>query len=252
MPGLRGSALGSAYDWNFTTVPQEYLDGRTVGVPRGKVLGGSSALNYLCYDRAAVAEYDAWGRLGNEGWSWNVMIDAMLRSENFTGDDGDRHGRSGPIKTVYNRNIPKALDTWKPTMNKLGVPTNDRSLGGDPIGVMLQPTNIDSTRWTRSYGANSYLPLAGANLEVRANTRVARVEFAAGKPLRATGVILDDGARIAAAKEVILSAGTVQTPGLLELSGIGQASVLGAAGVPLLYELPGASQAPCRRGLLLC
>ncbi|KAK3339726.1 hypothetical protein B0T25DRAFT_636207 [Lasiosphaeria hispida] len=246
VPGMRGSGLGSMYDWNFTTTAQPHLGNRTIDVNRGKVLGGSAALNYLCYDRAAAAEYDAWGVLINDTkrWNWDVVITAMLKSENFTGEDGDRHGRAGPIRTTYNRIIPEALHTWKPTLNRLGVPTNDGgSLGGKPVGVMYQPTNIDVARWTRSNSATGYLPLAGANLQVRTSTRVANVEFAAGsKPLRATGVVLDSGTRIAARRQVVLSAGSIQSPGLLELSGIGQANLLKAAGINTLKELAGVGE----------
>ncbi|KAH8888395.1 alcohol oxidase [Thozetella sp. PMI_491] len=246
VPGLRGSTLGSVYDWNFTSIPQENLAGRVIDVNRGKVLGGSSALNYLCYNRAAAAEYDAWGQLGNEGWGWEVMIQAMVKSENFTGEGHDRHGRSGPIRNTYNRAIPEILSLWKPTVTKLGVPINgEGSLGGNPIGVMYQPTNIDTTHWNRSYSANSYLPLAGPNLEVRTGAQVAKVEFAKaadGKPLRAIGVVLEDGTKISAGKEVILSAGAIQSPGLLELSGIGQPAVLKAAGITPLLELPGVGE----------
>ncbi len=170
------------------------------------------------------------------------MFGAMLKSENFTGDDGGKHGRLGPIRNTYNRIIPDALNTWKPTMSKLGVPiNNDGSLGGKPIGAMYQPTNIDTVHWNRSYSANSYLPLAGPNLDVKTGSRVVKVEFAkpqGQRPLRATGVVLEDGTKITATEEVILSAGSVQSPGLLELSGIGQAKVLKAAGITPLLENP--------------
>ncbi|KAK5654738.1 hypothetical protein OQA88_7063 [Cercophora sp. LCS_1] len=246
VPGMRGSGLGSIYDWNFTTTAQPHIANRTIDVNRGKVLGGSSALNYLCYDRAASAEYDAWGSLINntKQWNWDVMISAMLKSENFTGEDGDQHGRTGPIRTTYNRIVPQILETWKPTLNKLGVPIRDgSSLGGKPVGVMYQPTNIDTTRYTRSNSATDYLPLAGANLEVRANTRVAKVEFVPGsKPLKAAGVILEDGTKISAQREVILSAGAVQSPGLLELSGIGQSKILKAANITQSKDLAGVGE----------
>ncbi|KAK4209703.1 hypothetical protein QBC37DRAFT_443170 [Rhypophila decipiens] len=245
VPGLRGSTLGSEYDWGFATVPQPPLNGRTVDVNRGKVLGGSAALNYLCYDRASEAEYDSWGDLiDSSQWSFNKIFKAMLKSENYTSpDDGNKHGKSGPIRSTYNRLVPSFLSTWKPTLKKLGVPINDAgSLSGDPIGVSFQTTNIDPTKYTRSNSFNSYLPLAGRNLVVRPNTRVAKVEFAKrpkpNAPLRAIGVILEDGTKISATTEVILSAGSIQSPGLLELSGIGQSSLLKKAGIPVLQDLP--------------
>jgi len=245
VPGLRGSILGTNYDWNFTTTPQKGLGGRSVPVNRGKVLGGSSAMNYLCYDRAAAAEYDVWNELGSHGWNWKTMIRAMTKSENYTAkDDGDVHGRSGPIRSTYNKVVFDTLRTWQPTVSKLGVPINDGgSLGGNPIGVMFQPTNIDETHYTRSYSANSYLPLAGKNLIVRSQAQVVKIVLKeqVGK-LSATGVTLADGTSISARKEVILSAGTIQSPGLLELSGIGQVAVLKAAGITPLLDLPGVGE----------
>ncbi|KAF4455356.1 GMC oxidoreductase [Fusarium albosuccineum] len=243
IPGMRGSILGTSYDWNFSSVAQPGLDGRSISVNRGKVLGGSSAMNFLCYDRASSAEYDAWGELGSPGWNWNTMIHGMTKSENFTGSDGDVHGRTGPIKSTYNRIVPDVLKPWQSVVNKLGVPTNDGgSLGGDPLGVMFQPTNIDVTKYTRSYSANSYLPKAGPDLSVRTDAHVAKVLFSQNKGLAATGVALPDGSTIRARKEVILSAGSIQSPGLLELSGIGQSDVLAKAGVKKLLHLPGVGE----------
>ncbi|KAF4441813.1 hypothetical protein F53441_11898 [Fusarium austroafricanum] len=245
VPGMRGSILGSSLDWNFSSVAQPGLNGRSISVNRGKVLGGSSAMNFLCYDRAASAEYDAWGELGSPGWNWDTMIDGMKKSENFTGNDGDVHGRSGPISSTYNRIVPDVLKPWQSTVKKLGVPINDEgSLGGSPVGVMFQPTNIDVTNYTRSYSANSYLPKAGPNLKVKTNTHVAKILFSStkSKGLVATGIALQDGSTIKARKEVILSAGSIQSPGLLEMSGIGQTEVLAKAGVKKLLDLRGVGE----------
>lgn len=244
VPGLRGSILGTTYDWNFTTVEQANAAGRKIDVNRGKVLGGSSAMNYLCYDRAAAGEYDAWAKLGSAGWNWDTMIAAMTASENFTGSDADTHGYSGPIRNTYNRVVYPVLNTWQPTVSQLGVNVNDGSnMGGKPIGVMFQPTNIDVTHRTRSYSANSYLPLAGKNLVVKTDTQVAKVVFQkCGKEFQATGVELADGTIISSNKEVILSAGSIQSPGLLENSGIGQSAVLKAAGVTPVVDLPGVGE----------
>ncbi|KAF5642409.1 GMC oxidoreductase [Fusarium tjaetaba] len=245
VPGMRGSILGSSLDWNFSSIAQPSLNGRSISVNRGKVLGGSSAMNFLCYDRAASAEYDAWSELGSPGWNWHTMITGMKKSENFTGNDGDVHGHSGPISSTYNRIVPDVLKPWQSTVNKLGVPINDGgSLGGNPVGVMFQPTNIDVTNYTRSYSANSYLPKAGPNLKVKTNFQVAKVLFSSkkSKGLVATGIALQDGSTIKVRREVILSAGSIQSPGLLELSGIGQTKVLAKAGVKKLLNLPGVGE----------
>ncbi|KAH7367534.1 choline dehydrogenase [Plectosphaerella cucumerina] len=245
IPGFRGSLLGSELDWNFTTVGQSSLAGRSVPVNRGRVLGGSSAMNYLCYDRASAPEYESWKELGNPGWGWNTMIDAMTKSENFTGSDNDRHGYTGPIRNYYNRVVYPVLNAWQPAARKLGINVNDNaSMGGNPIGIGFQPTNIDTTRNTRSYSASSYLPLAGANLVVKTSTVVGKVNLVKlkGGAYQATGVTLADGKVITAKKEVVVSAGSVQSPGLLELSGVGQPAVIKAAGVTPLINLPGVGE----------
>ncbi|KAF6812394.1 choline dehydrogenase [Colletotrichum plurivorum] len=248
VPGMKGSTLATKYDWNFTTVPQPHVNNRVFSVNRGKVLGGSSALNLMSYDRSAAVEYDSWEALGNRGWNWESMIAAMKKSENFTGINTDTYGSegvgdSGPVHAVINRIIPEHQESWIPTMNALGIETNLESLGGNPLGVMYQPSSIDPTHYNRSYSANAYVPIAGANLEIRTDTTVAKVNLeAAGDAQRATGVTLQDGTVIGAAKEVILSAGSIQSPGLLELSGIGQAAVLEAAGVAQVIDLPGVGE----------
>ncbi|UPK92438.1 hypothetical protein LCI18_003373 [Fusarium solani-melongenae] len=222
--GMRGSILGTSYDWNVSSVAQTGLNGRSISVNRGKVLGGSSAMNFLCYDRAASAEHDAWGELGSPGWNWDTMIHGMTKSENFTGNDGDVHGRTGPVKSTYNCIVPDVLKTWQEAVNKLGVPTNNGRL-------------------SRRRPSRSHLPAKGwANLLVRTNAHVAKVLFSQSKDLTATGVALEDGSTIRARKEVILSAGSIQSPGLLELSGLGQDAVFAKAGVKKLLSLPGVGE----------
>lgn len=203
----------------------------------------------MTWDRASRYEYDAWEQLGNPGWDWNTMIHAMLKVENFTGANTASYGNlgvghGGPIDSVINRVIPKQQDYWIPSVNELGIPFNRESLGGENVGVMDQPSNIDPKDYVRSYGPNAYLPLATGNLRVLTNTRVAKVnaERRYGE-LVATGVTLEGNVTvISARKEVILSSGSLQSPGLLELSGIGRKDVLAAAGVPLVMELPGVGE----------
>ncbi|RBR05229.1 hypothetical protein FVER53590_12372 [Fusarium verticillioides] len=250
IPGMKGSTLGTKYDWNFTTVPQAGANNRVWPINRGKVLGGSSALNLMTYDRAAVAEYDAWEALGNPGWNWKTMIKAMMKSETFTGKNTATYGSkgvgdSGPVKAVVNRIIPKHQESWIPTLNKLGVRKNLESLGGNPLGVMYQPSSIDPSNYNRSYSANAYTEISGSNLEILADTIVAKINVsgpAAKKKAIATGVTLQDGTYVKARREVILSAGSIQSPGLLEQSGIGSKSVLSAAGIKQIIDLPGVGE----------
>ncbi|KAL7928401.1 alcohol oxidase [Trichoderma chlorosporum] len=248
IPGMKGSTLGTIYDWNFTTVPQTALNGRVLGANRGKVLGGSSALNLMTWDRSASEEYDGWEQLGNPSWNWKHMIAAMERVETFTGINSSSYGdqgvgTSGPIHTIVNRVIPAQQKLWLQSMADMGIPHNLNSLGGDPIGYMNQPSNIDSRTWMRSYAANSYIPKSGKNLHLLLETRVAKVNLHKDRNSHtATGVTLQDGTIIGARKEVILSCGTIQSPGLLELSGIGSKAVLSKAGIDQIINLEGVGE----------
>ncbi|OBT61742.1 hypothetical protein VE03_09178 [Pseudogymnoascus sp. 23342-1-I1] len=242
IPGKKGSTIGTKYDWNLTTVAQPNANDRVISMTRGKVLGGSSALNLMTWDRGSIKDYDAWEELGNPGWNWKSIQTAMLKVENFVPSPeyvGSGVGKGGIIQTLMNRILPTHQLTFIPTLNGLGVKENLASLDGHPIGVMRQPTNIRLQDYTRSY-STSYLDAAGKNLILLLNKRVTKVNFVG---TTASGITLEDGTIISATKEVILSAGSFQSPGLLELSGIGNGAVLAAAGVKnVISDLPGVGE----------
>lgn len=262
IPGFGGRSWSGPFDWNLSTIAQTHLGGRKIPLPRGKVLGGSSALNLMVWDHGSRREYDAWEELGNPGWNWRSMYPAMLRAHNFTrfpgtyGDEGV--GTGGPVQTVISPSQPEYMRRFFiETFDAVGVPPNLESLGGNPIGAARQPKSIDARNWTRSTSAAAYLPLAGPGLKVQADSPVTKVNLRRRGPggadsmgaeveepplLEATGVTLADGRVLHARREVILSAGAFHSPALLEASGIGQAGVLAAAGVPQLLELPGVGE----------
>jgi choline dehydrogenase-like flavoprotein len=234
IPGRKGSILGSKYDWNFTSIPQAGANGRAIGQNRGRVLGGSSALNLLSWDRGAAADYDAWEELGNAGWNADSMFSAIRQAEEYhiTPANGSvelqSYGESGPINFVINRLAPPQQEHFFPAMQSLGLSQTDRYLDGELIGYMRHTSNIQPSNYTRSY-STAYLADAPENLHVLLETEVARVNI--NNTTRVTGVTLKDGTTINASREVILSAGTIQSAQLLELSGVGQKAVLEAAGV---------------------
>lgn len=149
IPGLRGSTFGSAYDWSLPTVPQTAANNRTIGHNRGKVLGGSSAINLLAWNRATVKEYDAWEELGNAGWGWRNMYPAMLKTENFQRQNGspqygvDGVGYGGPVQVALVENPSPHLQACIPTMTNLGVEGNLESLNGNNLGIMYCGTIRD-------------------------------------------------------------------------------------------------------------
>ncbi|CZR51574.1 related to alcohol oxidase [Phialocephala subalpina] len=245
VPGKKGSTLGTKYDWNFTTIPQVNAKNRVLAQNRGKVLGGSSALNLMTYDRSTANEYDGWEEVGNPGWGFDDFLPMMDKSENFTSKntewyDGDVGvNTNGPVRGTINRYIPPFQGGWVPVLNSLGIGTNKEYMGGNILGVSYSSSSIDPTHYNRSYSANGYLPLAGSNLVVLTAETVIKVNMTKVRgTYRATGVTLANGTFIPASQEVILSAGSFGSPGLLELSGIGNKTVLGSAGIMQLIDLP--------------
>lgn len=244
VPGKKGSTLGTKYDWNFTTIPQVNAKNRVFAQNRGKVLGGSSALNLMTYDRSTINEYDGWEEVGNPGWDSNSFFTMMDKSENFTSANTEWYGDAGvntdgPVRGTINRYIPAFQAGWVPVLNGLGIKTNKEYMGGNILGVSYSSSSIDPTHYNRSYSANGYLPLAGSNLVVLTAETVVKVNLTKVRgAYRATGVTLANGTFISASQEVILSAGSFGSPGLLELSGIGNKTVLGSAGVTQLINLP--------------
>lgn len=244
IPGLRGSTFGSPLDWSLPTVPQPAANNRSIVHNRGKVLGGSSALNLLAWDRATVKEYDSWEELGNPGWNFENMYPAMLKVENFQRQNGTAQygtegiGSGGPVQIGLVENPPPHTQAGISTMNNLGIAENLESLNGSSIGVEYQPAMQRFSNHTRSYSVD-YLPGAGSNMLILYNTTVRKVSLS---DKRVTGVVLVDGTEITAKKEVIISGGSLLSPKILELSGIGQKSVLDNAGIQQIIDLPGVGE----------
>ncbi|GMG09644.1 unnamed protein product [Aspergillus oryzae] len=258
IPGLYGSTIGSQYDWQFETVPQPGLSGRKIPWPRGKVLGGTSALNFMAWNRGNREDYDAWEELGNAGWGWDDLLPYFQRSETFHPPDAthqkkyysyyqeETHGTTGPLQTTHMQSYGPAHQFWHATLNAVGVDTSPDSLDGSNTGAWNMICTVDPISQTRSYSANAYYqPIAARpNLVLLTEAMVTKVLIEKdGHSDRwvATGVdILCDNKQkeVYAAREVILSAGSVQSPQLLELSGVGNTEVLRSAGIPVKIENP--------------
>ncbi|KDN45610.1 GMC oxidoreductase [Tilletiaria anomala UBC 951] len=255
-PGQFGADLGTKYDWNMTTQPQS--NGvPAVGWPRGHVLGGSSALNFLVWDRPNKREIDAWEQLGSPGWNWDFVYKYIKKAETYTQPDPDKieamnftpvasdYGTSGPIHVSFPFYVSEQVSKWIAALSSLGIQSNTRAKG-DNNGSALQPSDINPANSTRSYSAAAYFwPNSNRpNLKVLTGALVDKIMFnqnSIGNNLVASGVNFQyNGASytVPVRKEVILSAGSVMSPAILERSGIGKESVLSAAGIPQLKELP--------------
>ena len=243
------------YDWIFDTVPQTHGNNRIVNHPRGKQLGGSSAINLNYWTHASRQDIDNWGQLGNPGWSWDELFPYFLKSENYTAPPASvsaqvdtnfieppLHGENGPVQDSFPPFYDNFYKAWEPTYKSLGLgPTGDPK-DGLAIGAYTTLLSIDAKNASRSYAGNAYYKpnAAKPNLSVLTGAFATKVVFATSKtPLIATGVkftVSGESYTVSAQREVIVCAGTFQSPHLLELSGIGNEALLKSKGVDVHYD----------------
>ncbi|NKJ94751.1 NAD(P)-binding protein [Rhizobium leguminosarum bv. viciae] len=227
------------FNWAHTTEPVNSLGGRTVNWPRGKTLGGSSAINGMVYMRGHPRDFDLWAEMGNEGWSWDEVLPYFRKSEcNQRGAD-EYFGGDGPLSvTDPVERHPSTVDFLK-SITSLGIPEIP-SLNAPPYeGVSFQQFTIRNGKRETSYTAFIKPVRHRANLKVATNVQVLRVIIEGGQ---ATGVeVLEKGRRriIAAGREVIVSAGALSSPQLLMLSGVGDGNTLKRLGIDVHRDLPG-------------
>ncbi|KAG6002731.1 hypothetical protein E4U43_001054 [Claviceps pusilla] len=256
IPAFYGRSLGGQFDWAFETQPQEGLAGRVLPWPRGKVLGGTSALNFMTWVRGNREDYDDWEALGNKGWAWDKVLpffkktetfhrpSQALRDEYIATHEADAFGTSGPIQISYAPDYSPSHKLWHDTLNRVGVKTNSAHLTGSNVGVWTNVNTVDPRTAMRSY-STSYLTAARPiNLHVLTEATVHEIiltkDEARGDHV-ATGVRFGHGGKdhvVSVKKEVVLSAGTVKSPQILEMSGIGNPKVLQSAGIPIKVASP--------------
>ncbi len=227
-------------NWAFHTVPQKGLNGRRGYQPRGKVLGGGSAINGMVYIRGHRRDYDEWAELGCPGWSYAEVLPYFIRSERNTRLGGPWHGQDGPLWVSDLRSDMAYQQRFLDAARQAGFPITDDFNGASQEGLGLY--QVTQHNGERCSAARAYLlPHLGtrANLSVETHAMVSRVLIADG---RATGVEFERNGqlqRIAARTEVILSAGALQSPQLLMLSGIGPRAELQRWGIEVVHEAPG-------------
>jgi choline dehydrogenase len=230
-------------DWLYKTEAQANLDGRALSYPRGRVLGGSSSINGMIYMRGQREDYDDWAQVtGDSSWSWDAVLPVFKRSEDHQGGANQWHGAGGEWRVEKQRLKWKILETFSQAAQQTGIPATDDFNRGDNTGVGYFDVNQKSgIRWNAS---KAFLRKASTrpNLTLITGAHTQRLIFE-GK--RCVGIdYLGGGNRFTATakREVILAAGAVNSPQLLELSGIGDGTRLQQLGIPVVHDLPGVGE----------
>ena len=229
-------------DWLFSTQPEPGLNGRSLPYPRGKVLGGSSAINAMIYMRGQARDYDGWRQMGLTGWGWDDVLPVFMRHEDHANPPNALHGKGGEWRVEYPRLRWDVLDRIRDAAEQAGIARIDDFNAGDNTGSSYFQVNQKmGRRWSAARG---FLrpALSRPNLTVETGALVDRVEIVDG---RATAVVYHkDGRpmRATARGEIVLSAGAVASPGILERSGIGDGVQLSAHGIETLVHSPGVGE----------
>jgi choline dehydrogenase len=234
-------------DWCFKTEPEPGLNGRALNYARGRVLGGCSSINAMIYMRGQQSDYDHWASLGNRGWSWREVLPHFIRVEDYAHGADDLHGAGGELRVEERRVSWEILDAWREAAQECGIPKIAEFNRGDNFGNAY--FQVNQRRGVRVNMVRAFLaPVRHRpNLTVLTDVHACRVavERRDGR-LRATGVEIRraDGstALVTARREVVLAAGAIGSPQLLQLSGIGPGALLQAHGIPVVHALPGVGE----------
>ena len=234
-------------DWCYKTTPDAGLNGRSIHYARGRVLGGCSSINAMIYMRGQREDYDHWASLGNRGWSWDEVLPYFIKIEDYEHGASALHGAGGELRVEERRVSWEILDAWRAAAAECGIPSIAEFNRGDNNGcAYFQMNQRRGVRWSAT---KAFLrpALSRKNLTVMTEATVTRVRTEKRDGvLRASGIEFThprQGARFAAAKcETILAAGSISSPQLLQLSGIGPATLLSQFGISPQLDLPGVGE----------
>jgi choline dehydrogenase len=238
MPIAFPQLFKTQYDWDFASEPEPGLGGRRIYLPRGRTLGGSSAINAMIYIRGNAADFDGWADEGAPGWSYREMLPYFIRSEGNERGDSRYHGHSGPLAVQDSRSMHPLVDHLLEAGVRSGYRPNDDFNGASQMGVgRFQLTQRNGVRCST---AAAYLHPARtrANLHVFTDALVLRLRL---QGRRATGISIHRHGQedtLLADREIILAAGAYGSPQILMLSGIGSADELAPFGLPAVVDLP--------------
>ncbi|MBS0638580.1 MAG: choline dehydrogenase [Proteobacteria bacterium] len=231
------------YNWNFESEPEPNMANRRIPIPRGRTLGGSSSINGMLYVRGNPLDYNTWAQYGNRGWSYDSVLPYFKKAEHFAPGGDDSRGRGGPLHVDHMRERAELLDAFIDAAAAEGYPRNADYNNGKQEGFgYFQVTQKNGERWSTARG---FLDPARSrsNLNIETDALCSKV-ILEGK--RAVGVVYTQNGGLPKTarcnREVILCAGAVKSPHILELSGIGNPEILQAAGLPVLHELKGVGE----------
>ncbi|MEZ5933369.1 MAG: GMC family oxidoreductase N-terminal domain-containing protein [Alphaproteobacteria bacterium] len=229
-------------DWCFKAEADPGLNGRALNYTRGKVLGGCSTINGMIYMRGQAADYDHWRQLGNVGWSWEDVLPIFRKTEDHFAGESELHGAGGEWRVEEPRISWPILDAFRDAAAEVGIPRIVDFNGGDNEGsAYFQVNQKKGIRW---HAAKAFLKPARdrKNLAVMTHAQTERIVL---DGRRATGVLFRQGERLKRADartEIILAAGSIGSPQILQLSGIGNGFMLAELGIEPLHELPGVGE----------
>ena len=231
-------------DWCYRTEPDPGLNNRSLNYARGRVLGGCSSINAMIYMRGQPRDYDEWASLGNAGWDWHSVLPFFKVSERYVHGADEVHGDQGEVSVEERRVNWEILDAWRDAAGECGIPNVDDFNRGDNFGCAYFQVNQIRGRRQNTYRAFIEPVRHRANLDVLTHAEVKRIRLARENgQLRANGLdvrIAGAAAQLfAARREVILCAGAIGSPQLLQLSGIGPGDLLQAHGIAVRQDLPG-------------
>ena len=240
--GIAHILTGERAIWRFQTEPDEKVGGRSVFWPRGRALGGSSAVNGMIWVRGDPLEYDNWESLGNPGWDLEGVLPYLKRMEQYAHGDPEFRGRDGPMYITRYKDRDPLSEGFIAAAQQAGVPAAEDYNGPRFEGVGYLQHN--TRRGRRRHAADAYLlpVMKRTNLTIESGALAQRVVFDGRKAVGLTYRKGTEERTARARREVLLAAGTIQSPQLLELSGIGQSEVLQRAGVNVLHQLPGVGE----------
>lgn len=242
--GFTKTLYGDRFVWRFQTEPGDGLDGRSIAMPQGKVLGGSSSINGMVYNRGQRADFDHWAQMGNRGWGYDDLLPYFNRSETRVadGDFGDR-GRSGELPVTDADWINPLAEAFLDAAAGAGIPRAKDYNSGLQFGAGYYQRYIQNGRRVSSAKAFLRPALRRPNVSLTTHAQVIGLKF---EGARVTGVRYRDRAgvehTVQAGREVILSSGAANTPKLLQISGIGGPDHLSDIGVPVRHALPGVGE----------